>query len=243
MAERTSYPPGTFSWAELETSDADAAKAFYAEAFGWDYRDDPLPGGGVYTVALLAGQPVAALYASDQPPHWNSYVRVASADAAAARAKELGANVVIEPFDVLDVGRMAMIADPAGATLCLWEPRAHIGASVVNVPGALTWNDLITPDPARAAEFYAGLFGWTTLEIPGAGYSVIQNDGRSNGGITSREGVPPGWIPYFGHADVDALAARIGALAGPIPVPAGRFALFADPQGAVFAALTGDYDD
>jgi hypothetical protein len=149
-----------------------------------------------------------------------------------------------EPFDVLDVGRMAVIADPAGAAFCIWEPRAHIGASVVNAPGALTWNDLITPDPDAAAQFYGALFGWTFVEIPNSGgYRAIQNDGRSNGGMMSREGMPPAWIPYFGHADLDGLLARVGALSGPVAVPSGRFAVFADPQGAVFAALTGDYDD
>src|SRR4051794_20494574 len=195
MAERTSYPPGTFSWAELATSDAEAAKAFYTAAFGWDYRDNPVPGGSVYSTALLDGQAVGALYRSDQPPHWNSYVTVASADESAARAQEVGATRVAEPFDVLDVGRMAVIAAPAGAALCLWEPRAHIGAAVVNAPGALTWNDLITPDAERAAEFYGGLFGWTTMEIPGAGYSVIQNGGRPHRGPLPRPRKPPGRGP------------------------------------------------
>ena len=113
MGERTSYPPGTFSWAELATSDADGAKAFYASVFGWEYRDSPIPDGSVYTMATRDGKDVAALYGtSDQPPHWNCYVTVASADDAAARADELGATVVAEPFDVMDAGRMAVIADP-----------------------------------------------------------------------------------------------------------------------------------
>jgi len=249
MANRTSYPPGTFSWAELVTSDADAAKGFYTEVFGWDYRDDPVGEGMVYSTALLGGQPVAALYRGDPPPHWNCYVTVTSADNAAARAAELGASTLAEPFDVLDAGRMAVIADPTGAALCLWEPRSHIGAAVVNAPGALTWNDLITPDVEAAARFYGDLFGWATLEIPNAGgYRVIQNGGRSNGGMLSREVIPPSWIPYFGHEDLSGLHARAGDLGGralsePVAVPSGRFALFADPQGALFAALTGTYDD
>ena len=249
MGARTSYPPGTFSWAELATSDADAAKAFYTDVFGWEYRDDPVGEGMVYSTALLGGQAVAALYASDQPPHWNSYVTVASADQAAARAQELGGQLVSEPFDVLDVGRMAVIADPTGATFCVWEPGTHVGAAVVNGPGALTWNDLITPDPGTAAEFYGGLLGWTFMEIPDSGgYRVIQNDARSNGGMMSREGMPPAWIPYFGHPDLDGFLRRVGELDGralsePVAVPSGRFAVIADAQGAVFAALTGDYDD
>jgi uncharacterized protein len=250
MAERTSYAPGTFSWVELVTSDADAAKAFYTAVFGWDYRDTPIGEGMVYSTALVGGQAAGALYASaEQPPHWNCYVTVESVDEAARRADELGATVVAEPFDVMDAGRMAVISDPTGAALALWEPRSHIGASVVNQPGALTWNDLVTPDPDAAAGFYGGLFGWTTMDIPDSGgYRVIQNHGRSNGGMLSRDGMPPSWLPYFGHEDLDALLRRVAELGGralsePVAVPSGRFAVFADPQGAVFAVVTGDYDD
>jgi uncharacterized protein len=250
MAERTGYAPGTFSWAELVTSDADAAKAFYAEVFGWDYHDNPMGDGMVYSTVLVDGRAAAALYASgEQPPHWNSYVTVASVDEATEKAGALAAHVLAAPFDVMEVGRMSVIADPTGAVLCLWEARQHIGAAVVNAPGALTWNDLITPAPDAAARFYGDLFGWSYLDIPDSGgYRVIRNGERSNGGIVSREGMPPSWIPYFGHADVGALHGRIAALGGralsePVAVPSGRFAVFADPQGAVFAAITGDYDD
>jgi uncharacterized protein len=248
MGERTSYPPGTFSWAELTTSDADAAKSFYTTLFGWEYDDRPVPG-GVYSMARRDGKEVAAVFVADQPPHWNCYVTVESADAAAARAAELGGSVVAEAFDVLDAGRMAVIADPASAALCLWEPRDNIGAALVNAPGAMTWNDLVTADPEGAAAFYGGLFGWTTEEIPGSGgYRVIRNGERSNGGIMPLEGTPPNWMPYFGHEDTRRLANEIGALGGtlfngPVQVPAGEFAVLGDPQGAVFAVLTGDYDD
>jgi predicted enzyme related to lactoylglutathione lyase len=252
MAERTSYPPGTFSWAELVTSDADAAKAFYTEVFGWDYRDTPIGDGMVYSTALVDGQPAAALYAStEQPPHWNCYVTVASADESTAKAGELGAAIMAEPFDVMEVGRMSVIADPTGAALCLWEPRQHIGASVVNQPGTLTWNDLVTPDPDAAARFYGELFGWTFMEIPDSGgYRVIRNGERGNGGIPPAQGpdAPRAWLPYFGHEDVDAAAGRIGELGGrvltpPMDIGPGRIAGVADPQGAVFALWTGDYED
>jgi predicted enzyme related to lactoylglutathione lyase len=256
MGERTSYAPGTFSWAELATSDAEAAKGFYSALFAWEYDDNPIGDGQVYSMARRDGKDVAALFSTDeQPPHWNCYVTVASADDAAARAAELGGQVLAEPFDVMDIGRMAVIADPTGATLCLWEPRTHIGAGLVNVPGALTWNDLVTPDPDAAAQFYGGLFGWTTEEMPGSGgYRVIRNGGRSNGGImpldVARMGAetPPSWIPYFGHEDVDRVVAEVAGLGGrvfngPVRVPAGSFAVIGDPQGAVFAVLTGQYDD
>lgn len=250
MGERTSYPPGTFSWAELATSDADGAKAFYTQAFGWEYDDNPIGDDQVYTMASRDGGQVAALFATDQqPPHWNCYVTVASVDESAAKAKELGANIMAEPFDVMDVGRMAVFADPQGAALCIWEARTSIGATLVNAPGALAWNDLVTPDAEASATFYGSLFGWTAEEIPNAGgYRVIRNGERSNGGIMPSSDLPPAWLPYFGHEDVDRLVDEVPGLGGrvlngPVPVPAGRFAAFADPQGAVFSALTGDYDD
>ena len=254
MGERTSYEPGTFSWAELATSDAGAAKQFYASVFGWEYEDNPIGDGQVYSMALRDGKHVAAVFDSDQPPHWNCYVTVTSVDEATARAKEQGANVLAEPFDVMDVGRMAVIADPAGAALCLWEARSHIGAALVNTPGAMTWNDLVTPDAEAAERFYGALFGWTAQEIPDAGgYRVIRNGERSNGGIMpldpQRMGeTPPNWMPYFGHEDVERLVEEVGGLGGrvyngPIRMPQGSIAVLGDPQGAVFAVWTGEYDD
>jgi uncharacterized protein len=250
MGERTSYPPGTFSWAELVTSDADAAKSFYSQLFGWDYDDQPTgPDGPVYSMAQRDGHSVAALFGDEsQPPHWNCYVTVGSADETAQKARDLGATVVAEPFDVMEVGRMAVIMDPTGATLCLWEARAHIGATLVNTPGAMTWNDLITPDPETAADFYGKLFGWTFEEMPeSGGYRVIRNGERSNGGILPQEG-QAAWIPYFGHDDTQRVTREICDLGGrlyngPMQVPSGVFAVLGDPQGAVFAVLTGEYDD
>jgi predicted enzyme related to lactoylglutathione lyase len=256
MGQRTSHPPGTFSWAELVTSDAAAAKAFYTAVFGWDYRDTPIPDGQVYSTALRDGHDVAALFATDQqPPHWNCYVTVASADEATAKAKAEGATVMAEAFDVMDVGRMSVIADPAGAALCLWEPRTSIGAQLVNTPGSMTWSDLVTPDPDAAAAFYGAVFGWTTEEMPDSGgYRVIMNGGRSNGGMMALDpsrmdpDTPPSWTPYFGHEDVHRLAGEVAGhggrlLAVPMQMAQGAFAIIADPQGAVFAAWTGEYDD
>jgi predicted enzyme related to lactoylglutathione lyase len=249
MAERTSYPPGTFSWAELATSDADAAKAFYTQLFGWEYDDNPIGDGQVYTMAQRDGGTVAALYGSEQPPHWNSYVTVASADETAAKAAEVGGSVVAEPFDVMDVGRMAVIADPQGAALCIWEPRASIGATLINQPGAMTWNDLLTADPAASAEFYGNLFGWTIDEVPDAGgYRVIMNGERGNGGMFPSPDGPPAWIPYFGHEDIDRAIEQVPALGGqvlngPMRMWQGSIAVFMDPQGAVFSIWSGRYDD
>ena len=249
MGQRTSYPPGTFSYAELATSDAAAAKAFYTDLFGWTYEDVPMGDAPPYSPAFKDGSQVAALFeTSDQPPHWNCYVTVTSVDGTAASAGEHGGSVISEPFEVMELGRMAVIADPGGAALCLWEPRQHIGAYLVNTPGAMTWNDLVTPDPEAAARFYGVLFGWRVEEIPNAGgYRLIFNGERTNGGIMPVDG-PMAWMPYFGHEDVERVAAEVEGKGGrlfngPLQMPKGSVAIVGDPQGAVFAVWTGEYDD
>ena len=250
MSERTSYAPGTFSWADLTTNDADAAKRFYGELLGWEFDDFEVPGGGVYVMARKGGVSVAALSEDpDQRPHWNNYVTVASVDDAAQRAEQLGATILQAPFDVVTAGRMAVVQDPTGGTLAVWETRDNIGAGRVNEPGALTWNDLTTPDIETAKRFYGEWMGWRIEEIPQAnGYHAIKNGDRSNGGMREDANMPPFWCPYFGVDDVEAAIQQVGDLGGqvhggPVPVPSGRFAIVADPQGAVFAVLSGVYDD
>jgi uncharacterized protein len=253
MGERTSHPHGTHSWADLVTPDAAAAKDFYTRLFGWEYDDRPVGDGAVYSMAMRDGKAVAALSQStDQPPHWNCYVTVDAVDDTAGRVGDLGGTVMAPPFDVMDVGRMAVVADPAGAALCLWEDRGNPGAELVNAPGAMTWDDLITPDIEGARRFYGDLLGWTFEEVPGGeGYTTILNGGRMNGGLFPRpEGdpTPPSWFPYFGHEDVDALLGEIEGyggrvLRGPMRMPNGSIAIVADPQGAVFAVWTGEYED
>jgi len=253
MPERDSYEPGTPSWVDLSTPDPDAAKRFYGALFGWEFEDNDIPGGGTYTMCKVDGEYVAAIPSSTDiaPPHWNNYVTVASADDAAAKAKELGATLIEEPFDVMGAGRMALLADPAGATLCVWEARDAIGAGRVNEPGALTWNELHTTDLDGASAFYGALFSWTTEPMPtgdGPPYHVISNSGRSNGGITATQpGEPPNWVPYFAVSSVDDALSEANegggaTLAGPIPMPQGRIAVLRDPQGAVFALWEGTLD-
>lgn len=255
MSERTSYAPGTFSWVDLATSDAGAAKAFYAGLFGWEYDDQPMGDGSFYSMATKDGKVVGALFgAPSEPPHWNCYVTVASADEAAGKAKGLGATVVAGPFDVFESGRMAVVQDPTGAFLSVWEARSHPGAARVNAPGAFTWNDLTTPDPEAAARFYGEWLGWTVEEIPeSGGYRLIRNGDRTNGGmvpLTEAMGpIPPNWMPYFGALEgLEAAIDRVRELGGahhhgPVSVPQGSFAVVGDPQGAVFALWGGTYDD
>jgi uncharacterized protein len=255
MGERTSHPAGTFSWSDLQTDDLDRAKSFYADLFGWSYNDIPIGDGSVYSMARVQGHSVAGLGERQDesiPPHWNCYVTVDDVNASAARAGELGANVIAPPFDVFDAGRMAAFADPQGAILSIWQPRESIGAELVNEVGALTWNDLMSPDISASSDFYRGLFGWDISEIEGAGgqYWSITNNGRMNGGIMpTPEGGHPAWNLYFAVEDVDAAIAKASELGGSTIAPAmdvpngTRFAVLGDPSGAVFSVAAGPMDD
>jgi uncharacterized protein len=250
MGERTEHAPGTFSWADLSTTDTDGAKAFYTGLFGWDTEDTPIPEGGVYTMLSKGGKNVAALSGAreGQPSAWNSYVTVESADASAAAAKEHGGTLAMEAFDVMDVGRMAVVQDPTGAFFAVWEPRASIGAERVNEPGALSLNQLNTSNAERAQEFYEGVFGWRFESVEGGDrpYWGIYNGDRLNGGMMEQS--PSAWLVYFGSESVDDDAGKIAELGGtlivpPMPVPGGRILVAQDPQGAVFGLLSGRFDD
>jgi hypothetical protein len=249
MTQVDRHDPGSFSWPELATSDPAAAKKFYTSLFGWGTVDSPAGPDMVYTTLKKGDKSVGALYQDPKekniPPHWNTYVTVESADASAKKAKDLGGRVVAEAFDVMEYGRMAVIRDLEGATICLWQPKKHIGAEVVNEPGALCWCELDTTDTASAQKFYTGLFGWGAKVSEN--YTEWQKNGTSIGGlmkIPKEWGpVPPSWLVYFASDDVDATAAKAAKAGGKTIVPPsnipdmGRFAVLADPQGAVFAVF------
>ena len=256
MGERTSHAPGAFSWVDLGTADADGAKAFYGSLLGWQFEDMPIPDAPPYSMATIGGRTVAALYGKrdeSQPSAWLSYVTVDDADAIAARAAELGATVIAEPFDVLEAGRMAVLQDPTGGVFAIWQPRQSIGAQLVNDPGSLTMNQLNTNDPQAAQTFYGALFGWTFAQVASGEQTFwsIHNGDRLNGGMMpTPQGweIPSHWLAYFTVADIDASVAQIrelggGVTIGPVPIPAGRFAVATDPQGAVFAIFEGEIDD
>ena len=259
MAERTEYTPGTFCWVDLSTTDQDGAKRFYSGLFGWEANDQPVGDGVVYSMMQLGGKDVGAISPQPQqqrdagvPPMWNNYISVESADAGAKRAAELGANVHAPPFDVMDVGRMAVIQDPQGAFFMIWEPKSHHGASLVNAPGALCWNELGSPDSPASAKFYGELFGWKTQTFEGQGdYLVILNGERGNGGIRPIDpasGEPPNWSPIFATGDIDASLAKVEELggtkhAGPTDIGIAKIGVVQDPQGAWFSLYDGELQD
>jgi uncharacterized protein len=245
MGEVSRYPNGTFCWVDLGTPDVPGAKAFYRELFGWDAEDLPAGPGGTSTVCRLKGRDVAAIHeqVGDARAVWGSYLSVDDVDATTARARALGGTVLAEPVDVLDAGRMAVVADPSGAAVSLWQPRGRIGAGLVNEVGAWTWNELVSPDVAGAGAFYADLLGWTVGANPGPfpRTSFTLGELLVGGGHapTEPEGDAPRWTISFRVADADESAASARRLGGrvllpPLDVPVGRFAILADPAGAPF---------
>jgi uncharacterized protein len=249
------HEPGSFCWIELAATDQNAAKGFYASLFGWKSNDFPMGPNDVYTMFEIDGRHTGAAYtlrpeqrAQGVPPHWMLYVAVASADEAAASAARLGGKVLAPAFDVYDVGRMAVLADPTGAVFSVWQAKQHTGTGITGVPGTLCWADLSTNDPERAKPFYESLFGWKIT--PGAdedatGYLHIKNRETFIGGIPPASfrdpHVPPHWLIYIQVSDVDAGAAKAKELGAKLHLPpmtmenVGRWSVIADPQGAAFA--------
>ncbi len=173
MPERNGYIPGVPCWVDTSQPDPKAALDFYRGLFGWEFEDVMPPGApGEYFIARIRGGDVAAVGSVPEglPPValWNTYVWVESADAIAATARDAGGAVLMEPFDVMDSGRMGVCADPEGAVFGLWEPNQHRGAAIVNEHGSVNFNTLHTRDLDAAKAFYRAVFDWGTLDV-GAG--------------------------------------------------------------------------
>jgi uncharacterized protein len=256
MSERDGFDPGVPCWIETWQADAAAAAQFYAGIFGWDAEGAD---GGPY-MCRLRGRDVAMIgelspEEAHRPAAWITYVRVESADEAAGRVNEAGGSVRIGPSDSLDGGRFAIVADPAGAHLGIWQQGSHRGAQLVNEPGAWSWAQLYTRDPARAPSFYAEVFGWeseplgevTMFSRPGyvggEPEQPVPRDvvaGMAPMGDEFPPEVPPHWRIDFWVDDVDATVERAEELGGRAVVPAFdteifRQAVVADPAGAQFS--------
>jgi uncharacterized protein len=253
MGDVDKYTPGTPCWVELATTDVDAAKAFYGELFGWQFDEGALPDGGVYVIPHLRDRGVGGMYTrrgdqKDTPPHWLVFIAVNDADDTASRVTALGGSLTDPPYDVMDSGRMAVLQDPTGATVALWQAGSAIGSRVTNEPGAFSWAELATRDTHRAATFYCGLFGWGMKEAPDGSYTEFQVDEQSIAGMLSMDerygDAPPHWLAYFGVSDCDATAALVKSRGGRVEMPpsdipnVGRISVVADPQGAPFAIWT-----
>jgi hypothetical protein len=245
MPEMAQYEHGVPSWTDIGVHDLSAGVRFYTELFGWEGQDQGAEAGH-YTIATKNGKQVAAISTAQDPgpPRWMTYINVTDVDEAASKAESAGGKIIAPPMDVMTAGRMAVFMDTTGAVIAAWQAGDHLGAQLVNEPGAFTWNELSSSDVAKSKAFYSAVFGW------GWGgsddYPEAQVDGRTIGGIMPRSAdqpveVPDNWLVYFAVDDVDAgakKAAELGAtvMAGPADIPGmGRFAVLTDPEGAVFA--------
>jgi predicted enzyme related to lactoylglutathione lyase len=240
------YEPGTFCWIELATPDRRAAQQFYTSLFGWSTKEIPISDDEVYVMLQKDDKTVAALYENKTaPPAWQSYVAVESADDAAKKARDLGATVRQEPFDVMDAGRMAVVQDLQGAVLALWQGNQTPGVEVRDEINTLCWNELMTTDVEASRKFYQSLFGWTLKISPG--YTEAHVGEKAVGGLMQiapeMEGMPAHWQPYFKVEDCDATLRQAQSLGtteffGPMDIEkVGRFAVLHDPHGATFALL------
>jgi uncharacterized protein len=254
MSDRDHYPAGVPCWTVVLHADPEAGAAFYADLFGWDVEASDEG----FFLARLRGREVAGIAPlpdTDPPPApaWMTHVRVDSAADAATRAQAAGGTLVAGPMDFAPAGRLAVIADPAGAVLCAWEALGREGAHVVNEPSAWAMSLLSTPDPEAVAGFYEAMFGWTHEPFgpPEAGIALCRLDGYVGGepqqpvprdvvaGVAAGDG-DARWNVDFWIADADAAAERADArggsvVAAPHEEPPFRRAVLADPEGATFS--------
>lgn len=253
------HPNGLFGWIDLMTRDTARATEFYEALFGWTHVEQPTPMGPPYTQFFKDGQLVCGM--SPMMPgvpeqvgaFWNSYVLVDDLDAALAEVPGAGGSVSMPAMNVMDQGRMAMVSDPCGAIVGLWQPLAHQGAEVFNAPGSLTWNELQCRDVDKALPFYERVFGWEWTDGPNPGYHVAnlpakQGEDKSNAGAME---MPPGvpaeapnvWMIYLAVDDCDTSMAAAQELGGQVFVPAmemgpGKFGGLVDPTGGMFFVMS-----
>ena len=246
---------GVPNWVDCATLELEPAETFYAAVFGWTSEHMVAPDGRTYSIQKLDGNMVAAIYELNEgmrsarvPPHWATYFVVNDVDATVALVKAEGGAVVIAPFDDPVVGRMAIIRDSTGGHVRLWHATPLTGAEVFNVAGALTWSELMTGEPEKAADFYEKVLGvdTETSEDP-MPYTTLGVEGRPVAGIlklTPEMGdMPPSWDVYFASDDVDETVAKVKSAGGTalreaFEIPnVGRMAVLQDPFGAVFEVI------
>jgi uncharacterized protein len=249
----TAWAEGTPCWVDLGVADIPRAKQFYTGLFGWQITDGPPESGG-YAMCEIGGRPVAGIgpkmSPAEVPASWTTYLATDDADATGGRIKAAGGQLMMDPYDVMDVGRMAIATDPGGAVFGLWQARAHTGIRLANAAGALIWNENMSRNYGANRAFYGAVFGYSFGDIgaEGMNYATLDLDGKPVGGIGELGAdqpaqTPASWATYFGVSDTDAAIGRAVGLGGSLIAPAwdspyGRMAVVSDDQGAVFALMS-----
>lgn len=249
----TVWPEGTPCWVDLGVSDIPRAIAFYSGVFGWNIPQGPPEAGG-YSVASLGGRDVAGIGPATAPGQvpgsWTVYLAADNAAATVAKIKGAGGTVLMEPMDVMELGRMAIARDITGAAFGVWQGRRHTGVQVANAPGALTWNEHFSRDFEGAKAFYAAAFGYEFGDMSSDQftYATLLLNGHEVGGIGAypagtQESTQSAWNTYFGTADTDESVRQVAAAGGTVMRPAadspyGRVAVVTDDQGAVFSLIS-----
>jgi uncharacterized protein len=253
MVQRdTPWPAGTPCWVDLSVDDVARAATFYSELFGWDTQVGGPEMGG-YTMCEVEGRPVAGIGPkmgeAEQPNAWTTYLATDDADATAAKVRSAGGQVLAEPFDVMDVGRMGVAVDPGGAVFGIWQARTHSGIQLANEPGSVTWNENMSRSFEANKAFYSDVFGfdYDDMSSDGFSYATFKTTADPLGGIgdlgtMAPAETPPHWMTYFAVTDADEAVAQAEKLGGSVMRPAwdspyGRMAILSDDQGSVFAIM------
>jgi uncharacterized protein len=251
----TNYKPGTPSWVDIGTTDMAGATAFYSALFGWTVEDMG-PDAGGYGIARKDGKQVAGMGPATDPDRgtsWSVYFATEDANATAAQVEAHGGKVILAPMDVMDQGRMAVFADPAGAFFSVWQPGQHKGAEITTEPGSMTWAELMTTDIAEAKGFYSAVLAVATRDMEideSSTYTLLRVGDADVAGamaISPDMGpMPSHWSVYFAVDDCDAAADKAVELGATEMMrhdsPAGRFAILTDPQGGKFGIIKNNPD-
>ncbi|HEY4243412.1 MAG TPA: VOC family protein [Kofleriaceae bacterium] len=235
-----------FVWYEYLGSDLAKAQGFFGELFGWGTRDVPMPN-GAYTMISTGDHTIGGYRAAPEGSRWRAHLGVTDAAATAAQVKSLGGVIVQPAVKASDFGTMAIVRDPQGAELALWQPTRPEPPTAVG-PGHFCWTELTAESPEAAAKFYCTIGGFTSeaMEMPGMGkYTTLRADGEPRAGIMapSMPAAPRQWLPYVAVASADKTADKAKRLGAQLYVPptdipgVGRFAIFGDPQGAPLGIL------
>lgn len=251
MTKTNKHDPGTVCWVDLMTSDAEKARNFYKAMFDWTFAVGG-PESGYYSMANLGEDHVAGLgpipEGMKMPSAWSVYFCTDNVDTTAERVKANGGKVMMGPMDVMDEGRMAVLADPTGAVFGAWQPMKHTGAERIDEPGAMCWYEVYTTDAAKARDFYCKVFNLEPKKLEGAevDYWTFHKGPKTVGGCMKMTehmaGMPSHWNTYFAVKDCDAAAKRVAELGGkvmapPFDTPYGRMSAVFDPIGAAFCVI------